>query len=123
MSFNELRKNFEHLCSPSQLYFIIAITGATLGLLFKLFTQDKRGVNIVAFMVSALIFLFWTWVLNWICKDGYTKLAWGLVLFPYFIVLALSFLLLLQGMMTSDVAFLSIYSAIIIIIGLSMMKK
>jgi uncharacterized membrane protein len=32
-----------------------------------------------------VIILFWTWVLNLMCKDGHSEVAWFLVLLPFVI--------------------------------------
>jgi hypothetical protein len=34
-------------------------------------------------MVKVIYILFWTWVLNLMCKDGHTGIAWFLVLLPF----------------------------------------
>jgi hypothetical protein len=34
-------------------------------------------------MVKVVYIMFWTWVLNLMCKDGHTGIAWFLVLLPF----------------------------------------
>ena len=38
------------------------------------------------FVVKIVFILFWTWVLNLICRAGATTIAWILVLFPFVIL-------------------------------------
>jgi hypothetical protein len=50
---------------------------------------------IIIFILKFGYILFWTWVLNLICKDGYSSISWFLILFPYilfFILIGLLFL-------------------------------
>jgi len=49
----------------------------------------------LVFVVEIIYILFWTWVLNLMCKDGHKEIAWFLVLIPFIL------LFLLQGSMMS----------------------
>jgi len=47
------------------------------------------------FAVKMLYVVFWTWVLNSLCKAGYTRLSWFIFLLPFiamFVLIALMFL-------------------------------
>jgi hypothetical protein len=47
------------------------------------------------FIVKILYIFFWTWILNLMCKDGHTEIAWFLVLLPFillFVVVGLAML-------------------------------
>jgi len=52
--------------------------------------------SIVAiFLLKAVYVLFWTWLLNIMCKSGYETVAWVLVFLPFlvmFILIALMFI-------------------------------
>ena len=55
------------------------------------FSCDVTNVSMI-FIIKILYVLFWTWILSLMCKSGYQKVAWFLVLFPFilfFILLAL----------------------------------
>ena len=102
---------YQALCVPAKLYItltIIYMIGAYFSMNeFSNFMQVNQSkmhpyLNSLNFSVNqskgaitfanALFILFWTWVLNWLCSAGYTKVSWFLVLFPYlllFIALAL----------------------------------
>jgi len=47
------------------------------------------------FILKVIYVLFWTWILNIICKSGYETVSWILVLVPYifmFLMIAIMFL-------------------------------
>jgi hypothetical protein len=85
----------KQLCLPSLIYFIIAILGFFISLIQTLL--NKSGRYCVAFFsckVPSLFVIFaskfiyiliWTWILNLLCKDGYTDIAWFLLVFPFVI--------------------------------------
>ena len=74
-----MNKQFAQLCTPSKLYFIIAV----LSLIFAFF----KHFNIVLLIVNLLFALVWTLVLSCLCDKGFSYLSWFLVLFPYFLIL------------------------------------
>jgi hypothetical protein len=39
--------------------------------------------TIALFAIKMMYIVFWTWILNLMCKDGYPNIAWVLVLFPF----------------------------------------
>jgi len=39
--------------------------------------------TMIVFALKALGVLFWTWVLNLMCKDGHKEIAWILILLPF----------------------------------------
>ena len=93
--------NTRTLCSPAFIYFAVSI----LGLLIVIFNNlgNKNIYNLGTFSANvpstALIFiikfiyiLFWTWILNLICRDGHSGVAWILVLFPFIILFLIMWL-------------------------------
>lgn len=51
---------------------------------FTLGLFSCRVANTLLVLIFNLIYiLFWTWVLNLICKDGYSNISWFLVLLPF----------------------------------------
>jgi len=89
------------LCRPAAFYFIISIFGLIIMMFqnvghknkFNLGTFSCKVPNTLLVLVGNLIYiLFWTWVLNLICKDGHSTISWLLVLLPFifaFVVLGL----------------------------------
>ena len=93
--------NTRTLCSPAFIYFAVSI----LGLLIVIFNNlgNKNIYNLGTFSANvpstALIFiikfiyiLFLTWILNLICRDGHSGVAWILVLFPFIILFLIMWL-------------------------------
>ncbi len=52
--------------------------------------------KVVFFIVKILYVLFWTWVLNLICKDGHSGVSWLLVLLPFILMFVLIGLVMIQ---------------------------
>lgn len=61
-----------------------------------LYTAIVPSTALIFFAKFAYI-LFWTWVLNLICKDGNSGFAWFLVLVPFILLFVLLGLVLLSG--------------------------
>jgi len=91
-------KKLSDLCPPSAFYFIISMI-----VIFFIFIQNIGNNNIyavgsyscnvpstiVVFILKIIYILFWTWILNLICKDGYTGISWLLVLLPFILLFVL----------------------------------
>jgi len=79
------------LCTPSKVYF-----GFSMFLLIVMAIQNMGGSRnyhigsyscytpsvIIVFVFKFAYILFWTWILNLICKDGQKNIAWFLVILP-----------------------------------------
>jgi len=48
------------------------------------------------FIIKLIYILFWTWILNLICKDGHTGISWLLVLLPFILLFVLICMLMLN---------------------------
>lgn len=93
-----LERQFNKLCTPSQFYLVVSLITVVLMLLQNKDDTRKYCVgnyscrlpfsNVLLFAMKLLFILFWTVVLDSLCKNGYTKLSWMIVLFP-FILMAL----------------------------------
>lgn len=90
-----------NLCTPSYVYLVLSIV-----LLFVMAAQNYGNTDvfclgsyscdvpsvILIFVIKLLYILFWTWILNLICRAGAPSFAWFLVLFPillFFVVIGL----------------------------------
>lgn len=98
-------KKLKDLCAPSMLYFMISIIAFFVALFQNLGNTDmyllgdfscKVPSTILIFIVKLIYILFWTWILNLICKDGYTAISWLLVLFPFILLFVIIGLILLN---------------------------
>jgi hypothetical protein len=50
--------------------------------------------NLFLFSVQIIYILFWSWVLNFICKKGYSFVSWGLFLAPIISGITFTFIVL-----------------------------
>ena len=94
-------KSLNQLCTPSYIYFIISVIGLALAAmqnignsqLYCLGSFSCQVPSTIAIFIFKLVYiLFWTWVLNLMCKDGEQSIAWLLVMLPFillFVILGL----------------------------------
>lgn len=101
-------KTLKELCTPSLVYFVISVLGLTISIIQNLGNNHhytlgsfscKVPSTILVFIVKIIYILFWTWVLNLICKAGYKSISWLLVLFPFLLMFVLLGFLLIGGQM------------------------
>jgi hypothetical protein len=85
-------RSVKELCSPAALYFIISIFALLMILFQNLGNSNSYHVGnfscsvpstTLVFIIKLIYILFWTWVLNLMCKDGHSGISWLLVLFPF----------------------------------------
>jgi hypothetical protein len=102
-----LPKRLKDLCTPALVYFVISMIGLVASAWENMGRRDmyilggmKRRVPSTAlvFLVQVVYVLFWTWVLNLICKDGHTGVSWFLVLIPFILLFAIVLLLMVSPM-------------------------
>ena len=94
-------KSFKELCSPALFYFVVSALSVVLILLQNLGNSGMYNIGcyscqvpstIMVFVVKMLYILFWTWILNLMCKDGHTGISWFLVLLPiilFFVIIGM----------------------------------
>ena len=114
--FNKLRKNIvkrtDNLCEPAMLYLILSVAGLILlGIQNTLsgsrsFCLAKYQCSLVdkttAFMVQLFYILFWTWLLNFMCKKGFKKVSWFIVLLPFLLYLGVVVAAVSMGIFVSS---------------------
>jgi hypothetical protein len=102
---SDFPKSLKDLCTPAMLYFVISILGLVLILLQNLGHSNSYHVGsfscnvpntTIVFAVQLIYILFWTYVLNLICKDGHVGLSWLLVLLPWILSFVLMGLLMIN---------------------------
>ena len=98
-------KTVKELCTPAMLYFIISVLSLAMVLLQNLGNQNSYNVGsfscrvpstALIFIIKLIYILFWTWVLNLICKDGHTTISWLLVLLPWILLFVMMGLLMIN---------------------------
>jgi len=97
--------NLKQLCPPSLVYFLISIISLIMIFFQNLGNKNSYDVGsfscrvpntTVVFVAKLIYILFWTWILNLICKDGYTEISWLLVLFPFLLFFVIIGLIMLN---------------------------
>jgi len=85
-------KSVKQLCTPAYIYFLLSVIGIIIAIVQNV---GNRGVyclgsmsvpvssTVMVFVVKVIGILFWTWILNLMCKDGHKEIAWFLVLLPF----------------------------------------
>jgi hypothetical protein len=95
----------KNLCTPAYVYLVISV----IALIIMAFQNlGNNGVYCIGsyncnvssvfmiFVLKLLYIVFWTWVLNIICRGGAPGLAWFFVLLPYVLMFILIGMLFLQ---------------------------
>lgn len=93
-----------NLCTPAHIYLVISVISIlVIGMQnmgnentyclgsYSCYTKNK----VTIFIMKILYVVFFTWILNILCKSGYETVSWVLVLLPFvlmFIMLSLMFL-------------------------------
>jgi hypothetical protein len=100
-----LPKKLKGFCTPALLYFWISIF-----CLIILFIQNFNNVHsyhignysckvpntMLIFFFKLIYILFWTWILQLICKDGFPIISWLLILFPFILLFVILGLIMLN---------------------------
>ncbi len=84
----DLRK----MCTPATIYFVISLVALILLGISNLNSSDRLcigdyscyvGNNTMVFVLNAIYILFWTFILDLMCKGGYSSLSWFILLLPF----------------------------------------
>ncbi len=88
--------SLRNLCSPAHFYFIVSMITVIVMAFYNyynvnLYCLGKYSCTVknvaLIFIIKIVYILFWTWILNLICKGGGNGVAWFLVLIPYILFL------------------------------------
>ncbi len=75
-------QDFKNLCAPAIVYLILVVVG--------ILGQIMGGIATISnTIVTIIIAGLWTWLLNFICKSGYTVVSWILVFLPIILYIVL----------------------------------
>jgi hypothetical protein len=105
----DLWNRFTSLCSAAQFYFLISIISILVlyaqnyktpyKYCVGLFKVNSDCHNLVYFMIKLVYVLLWTYILQLLCRKGYSSVSWFLVLLPFigmFILIGLLLFILLK---------------------------
>ena len=99
--FDKYTKDFKNLCTPAFVYLLISVISFIVMAIQNFGNTNKYCLGeyecyvpntFVIFVFQALYILFWTFILNSLCKAGYKEVSWILVLLPIillFVILGL----------------------------------
>ena len=84
-------RSLNNLCNPAIFYLVISVIGLIL-LGIQNSNRDPRFcigryecnqfTKLDGFMIQVVYIIFWTWLLNMLCKNRLNNLSWFVVLFP-----------------------------------------
>jgi hypothetical protein len=95
-----------NLCTPSYVYLVISAIALVVMLYQNIGNVDRYCVGsqtcsvsstAIIFVIKAIYILFWTWILNLICRAGAPGIAWFLVLLPFVLMFVLVSLLFITN--------------------------
>ena len=98
-------KRLNQLCTPSLVYFVISIIALAISVVQNMGNKNKYSLGsfscrvpstVAVFIVKVIYVLFWTWILNLICRDGYTSISWLLVLLPFILLFVIMGLIMIN---------------------------
>ena len=98
-------KSLKELCNPTLFYFVISIVGLLIVAFQNMGNNHELMIGSsmlnlenspVIFIVKLLYILFWTWILNLICKDGHSGISWLLVFLPVILIVLIVLALMLE---------------------------
>ena len=94
-----------NMCTPATIYFVLSLIGLIMVGLNNLNNHDKVcigdyncyvGNNTTDFILNAIYILFWTFILDLMCKGGYSSLSWFVLLLPFIILFILFAVLMVK---------------------------
>jgi len=94
------------LCTPAYAYLVVSIIAVLL-----MAMQNVGNTNLyclgsyscpvsntgIIFIIKVIYILFWTWILNLMCRSGATSVAWFLVLLPFVLLFVFLSLLMISN--------------------------
>ena len=88
----------KNLCTPAFVYLMLSVfsivvlafqnVGNTNKYYIGIYECDAENTMMV-FILKIIYILFWTFILNLLCKSGFTQLSWFLVILPFLLLFVL----------------------------------
>ena len=107
LTLKSAQKVVNKLCAPAHVYFILSAI-SIIALAIQNFGQNGmycvgslscNVTNVVmVFVYKILYVIFWTWLLNKLCKMGFTNVSWFLVLLPFIMFFVLIGLFVIENL-------------------------
>lgn len=83
--------SLKKLCTPASIYFILSLVALVLLGVTNMGDNERLcvgnynchvGNKTMVFIIDGIYILFWTFVLDLMCKNGYSDLSWFILLLP-----------------------------------------
>ena len=97
-------RSLKELCTPSKVYFVISAIALIVMLIQNMSNDNIFEVGsyscsvpstLLIFVLKLIYILFWTWVLNLMCKDGHGEIAWFLLLVPFILAFIIAAMMMM----------------------------
>jgi hypothetical protein len=104
--FNPPPFDLRKMCTPATLYFVISLFFLIILGVSNLNDSERLcvgdyscyvGNNTLVFLLNAIYILFWTFILDMMCKNGYSSISWFIVLLPFVLSLALLAMIMMNS--------------------------
>ena len=94
--YKEIQNQINSLCGPSYIYFIFSFFIFTLALINNIVNGK---FNIISTILRLFNIYIITFILNWLCKQGYTNFSWFLLcwMFIFMIILVVGLFITLNN--------------------------
>ena len=89
---NNFEKKIKSLCTPAQIYFFLSMISilaimsqnAMQSRIYRIgaYSVPTPFTNIVTFLMKIISIVIWTYILKYLCDNGFMGIAWFLVLLP-----------------------------------------
>lgn len=82
------------ICAPAYVYLIISLLGFILIAIYSRYNpslscagsfMSDDSNDTMSYIIKILYVVFWGWVLNVLCEQGYSTVSWILVFLPFII--------------------------------------
>jgi len=100
-------KSLNQLCTPAYIYFTVSVVMIIISAFQNMGNNGRYTLGmfscmvpscLLVFAIKILYILFWTWILNLMCRDGHTGIAWFVILIPFILLfLAVGLLMMYQN--------------------------
>jgi len=89
--FNSVKK----LCPPALVYLVLSVIGFFVVLFQNIGNTNSYHIGsysmrcpslVILFVLKVLYIVFWTWILNILCKNGFSGFSWFLVFLPFILM-------------------------------------
>ena len=101
-------KTVKKLCMPSYVYLVISAMSMAI-LIFQNYTNTNTFCvgdfecevpnTMMVLLIEGIYILFWAFILDILCKSGYERMSWFLVLMPFILFFIMIGLLMLNQSM------------------------